>query len=103
VPILAAIAAFLTREEIIKWIAILVGVIAFIVFFAVAPLHALILSGLLVIFASLYFKVEPRLAKIAIWVGVGLIVVGTAALILPGLAQALRIYTSQLRKLLLGY
>jgi len=89
-------------EEMVKWLVVLVSVIAFLVFFALAPFHALMLCGTLIILASLYFKIGPKLAKVALYLGIVLIGVGAAAVIIPGVLAQLRTFASVLRELLIG-
>lgn len=60
----------------IRYLAVLIGLIAFLVFFALSPMHALILCGLLVMLASMYLDVEKEIKRIAFYVGCFLTALG---------------------------
>jgi hypothetical protein len=86
--------------NIIQWLAAIVGAIIFLLFFALAPLHALILSGLLVILASLYFKAEKSIQKAALYIGVGLMAVGMLGIFVPQVTRELLSIAEELKELL---
>jgi len=67
----------------VQWLVALIGVIAFLVFFALAPLHALVLCGLLVILGSMYFKLDKEVQQKALFLGVALMGVGVLAIFVP--------------------
>jgi len=67
----------------VQWLVALVGLIAFLVFFALAPLHALVLCGLLVVLGSMYFKLDRKVQQKAILLGVALMSAGVAAILVP--------------------
>ena len=60
----------------IRYLAVLIGLIAFLVFFALSPMHALILCSLLVMLASMYLDVEKEIKRIAFYVGCFLTALG---------------------------
>jgi len=67
----------------VQWLAALIGVVAFLVFFALAPLHALVLCGLLVVLGSMYFKLEKTVQQRALYLGVALMGLGVVAIYVP--------------------
>ena len=69
--------------EIVKYAAGLIALIAFLVFFAVSPMHALILSGLLIMLGSMYLKVPKEIRKMAFMVGAILMVIGVIGILVP--------------------
>jgi len=73
----------------IKYIAAAVAVAIFLVFFAVAPFHALILCGLFTVLGSMALKLEKENQQIAIIVGAVLMAVGTIAILVPQVSQEL--------------
>jgi len=82
-------------SRIVQYLAILVGVIAFLLFFALSPIHALILSGFLVLLASIYFNSDK-----GIYVGAILIATGFAGIVLPQFTEQLSALARTLRELL---
>jgi len=86
--------------RLVQYLAAVIGIIAFLVFFAIAPLHALVLSGLLVILASLYFKAEKSIQKAAFYVGAGLMAVGFMGIFIPSVTTQLLSLASELEELL---
>lgn len=85
----------------IQWIVVLIGVVAFLVFFAVAPLHCLVLFGLLIILGSIYFKVETKIQRMAFYAGIGLMILGIAGIFVPELMSRLLAVARQLKELLI--
>lgn len=76
----------------VQWLTALIGVVAFLVFFALAPLHALVLCGLLVILGSMYFKLDKTVQQRALYLGVALMGVGIIAIFVPSVSiELLRI------------
>ena len=67
----------------IQYLAALIALIAFLVFFALAPLHALLLCGLLVILAGFIFQTEAGIQKAALCVGLLLMAIGVIGIFLP--------------------
>ena len=67
----------------VQYIAALIALIAFLVFFALAPLHALLLCGLLVILAGFIFQTEASIQKVALCAGLVLKALGSIGIFLP--------------------
>jgi len=86
----------------IKYVVALIGLIAFLVFFAVSPLHALILCGLLVMFGSMYFKVEKENRKMAFIAGLLLMVIGVLGILVPTIKLQILSVAENLRELMTG-
>lgn len=85
----------------VQVLSILAGVIVFLVFFALAPLHALILSGFVVMLASLFFKLETNLQKTGLYLGVSLVALGFAGITIPAVARGLSLLSDGLEQLML--
>jgi len=81
-------------EKSAKWFMILLGVIAFLVFFAIAPMHTLLLFGTLVLLYSIYAKPESDLPYI---LGIAMIILGFAGIFVPKVALTLQSYSVALR------
>jgi len=86
----------------IKYLAALIAVMVLLLFFALSPMHALILCGFLVILATLYFKPDHDIQKTAFLVGSALIFLGFAAIFVPSVAHGLISTARGLRQLMLG-
>jgi len=84
----------------VQWLAALIGVIAFLVFFALAPFHALILCGLLVILGGMYFKLDKDVQQKALIFGVALMGVGILAIFVPRVGYELLTIAEDLGRLL---
>ena len=84
----------------IQWLAALIGIVAFLIFFALAPLHALLLCGLLVILGSMYFKVDKTVQQRALILGVALMGVGVTAIFVPSVGIELLRIAGDLGRLL---
>jgi len=78
--------------RLVQYLAAVIGIIAFLVFFAI--------SGLLVILASLYFKAEKSIQKAAFYVGAGLMAVGFMGIFIPSVTTQLLSLASELEELL---
>ena len=85
----------------IQWLAAVIGFIAFLVFFALSPLHALLLCGLLVILVSFISKADPSIQKYALFLGIAIMVVGGIGIFLPSFARTLLSLADTLKGLLL--
>ena len=83
----------------IQYLAALIAVIAFLVFFALAPLHALLLCGLLVILAGFIFQTEASIQKAALFAGLVLMVIGSIGIFLPSFAGNLLSVADVLKQL----
>jgi len=83
-----------------QWLVALIGVVAFLVFFALAPLHALILCGLLVILGSMYFKLDKEVQQKALFLGVALMGIGIFAMFVPRVGYELLRISGDLGRLL---
>jgi len=90
-------------SEIIKYAAALIALLAFLVFFAVSPMHALILCGLLVMLGSLYLKVEKEIRKMAFLVGGLLAVVGILGILIPAVKLQILSVAENLKRLMIQY
>jgi len=86
----------------VQWVAVLIGIIAFLVFFALSPLHALILSGLLLVLFSMVFKAEKEIQRLALYIGVALMIGGVLGIFVPGVMAEMLNLARQLRQLLLA-
>lgn len=83
----------------VQYLAVLIAVIAFLVFFALAPLHALLLCGLLVILAGFVFKTEVSIQKATLCVGLLLMAIGVVGIFLPSFAGNLLSVADVLKQL----
>ena len=83
----------------VQYIAALIALIAFLVFFALAPLHALLLCGLLVILAGFVFKAEASIQKVALCAGLVLMSIGSIGIFLPSFAGNLLSVADVLKQL----
>ena len=73
-------------SEIIKYAAGLIALLAFLVFFAVSPMHALILCGLLVMFGSMLAPKLPKdIRKMAFIIGCLLSFIGFIGILVPSI------------------
>jgi len=90
-------------SNMIRWLVAIIGLISFLVFFALAPLHALILCGLLIILGSMYFKLDKTVQQKAIFLGVALMGVGVAAILVPQVSLELLRIAGDLGELLRLY
>jgi len=84
----------------VQWLVALIGVVAFLVFFALAPLHALLLCGLLVILGSMYFKLDKTVQQRALFLGVALMGFGVTAIFVPSVGIELLRIAGDLGRLL---
>jgi len=84
----------------IQYVVALIGVIAFLVFFALAPLHALVLCGLLVILGSMYFNLDKAVQQKALILGVALMGLGVTAIFVPSVGYELLRIAGDLGRLL---
>jgi hypothetical protein len=84
----------------VQWLAALIGVVAFLVFFALAPLHALVLCGLLVVLGSMYFKLDKTVQQKALFLGVALMGIGVTAIFVPSVGIELLRIAGDLGRLL---
>ena len=83
----------------IRYLAVLIGLIAFLVFFALSPMHALIFCGLLVMLGSMYLDVEKEIKRMAFYVGVFLTALGALCIFVPSLQMALLSVAEGLRQI----
>ena len=83
----------------IQYLAALIAVIAFLVFFALAPLHALLLCGLLVILAGFIFQTQAGIQKAALCAGLVLMAIGSIGIFLPSFAGNLLSVADVLKQL----
>ncbi len=97
---MSALEALAKASEAIKWIAVILGLVIFLVFFALAPLHAMILFGLAIIALGLYFPTSD-LSKFTIFTGIMLLAIGTAGVIIPTFEIQIRSVAESFRELLL--
>jgi hypothetical protein len=88
-------------SEIIKYAAALIALIAFLVFFAVSPMHALILCGLLVMLGNLYLKVEKEIRKMAFFMGGLLAVIGVLGIFIPAVKLQILLVAESLKQLMI--
>ena len=85
----------------IKYVAVLIALVAFLVFFAVSPMHALILCGLLVMLASMYLKVEKEIRKLAFIIGGFFTGLGALCIFIPSIQMAVLSVAEGLRRLMI--
>ena len=88
---------FKPLAEIIKYAAVLIALVAFLVFFAVSPMHALILCGFLVMLGSMYLKVERKVRKMALLIGCLLSVIGVIGILVPAVGLQILSIARELR------
>jgi len=86
--------------KVAQWLLLLVAFLAFLLFYALSPLHALILSGLLLILASIAFRVEGDIQRLAIYIGAALMVFGVLGIFLPAVLDGMFSLARQLRQLM---
>ena len=91
----------LDLSEIVKYLAALIAVIAFLVFFASSPMHALILCGFLLMLGSLYLKVEKETRRMALIIGGLLSVIGVAGVFIPSVKLQILSAAENLRQLVI--
>ena len=85
----------------VKYLAVLIALIVFLVFFALSPLHALLLCGLLIVLAPFATKADPTVQKLALALGIGIMAIGTAGIFIPAFTQNLLSLAEGLKQLLL--
>lgn len=83
--------------DIIKYAVVLIALVAFLVFFAVSPMHALILCGFLVMLSSMYLKVEREVGKMAFLIGCLLSVIGVIGILVPAVGLQILSIAKELR------
>ena len=83
--------------DIIKYAVVLIALVAFLVFFAVSPMHALILCGFLVMLSSMYLKVEREVRKMAFLIGCLLSVIGVIGILVPAVGLQILSIAKELR------
>ena len=83
-------------NSLIQALGILVAVIIFLLFFALLPMHAIMLFGVLTLIASLYFKNDR-----GIYAGLILFAVGVLGIFIPQIAETLSVISRFLRELLI--
>ena len=81
----------------IRYIVVLIGIIAFLVFFALSPMHALVLCGLLVMLGSMYLKVEKEIRKMAFLIGCLLSIIGVIGILVPAVGLQILSIAKDLR------
>jgi len=84
--------------EMVKYLFLLIAAIAFLVFFAVSPMHALILCGFLVMFGSMYLKVEREVRKMAFIIGCLLSFVGFMGILVPSIGLQILSVAEDIRR-----
>lgn len=87
--------------EAVKYLAALIAVVVFLVFFALSPLHALLLCGLLMVLAAFATKADPTIQKLALCLGFGIMAVGTVGIFVPTFTRTLLSLAEGLKQLLL--
>ena len=81
----------------IRYIVVLIGLIAFLVFFALSPMHALVLCGLLVMLGSMFLKLEKEIRKMAFLIGCLLSVIGVIGILVPAVGLQILSIAKDLR------
>jgi len=84
-------------SEIVRYASALIALIAFLIFFAVSPMHALILSGLLVMLASMYLKAEKEVKKWAFLGDLLLMIIGVIGILVPSIGLRILSIAKELR------
>ena len=85
----------------IQVLSIIAGIIVFLLFFALAPLQALILSGFIIVLASLFFNLQEKIRQTVIYLGIALIVLGFTGIYLPAVARGLSLLSETLKELMM--
>jgi len=86
-------------EEMFKYSAMLVALVIFLIFFALAPLHALMLFGLMIILSTVAFgDLESSTARLLIIIGTLMMVLAIAALFVPKMLQGLLVASWTVRR-----
>ena len=88
-------------SEIVKYAAVVIALLAFLIFFALSPMHALILCGLLVMLGSLYLKVEKEIRKMAFIMGGLLAVIGVLGILFPAVKLQILSVAENLKQLMI--
>jgi len=88
-------------SDAIRYIVAAIALIVFLVFFAVSPMHALILCGLLVMLGSMYLKVEKEIRKMAFIVGGLITAIGVLGIFIPSLKLQILSIAEDLRQLMI--
>ena len=88
-------------SEIVKYAAAIIALLAFLIFFALSPMHALILSGLLMMLGSLYLKVEKEIRKMAFIMGGLLAVIGVLGILIPAVKLQILSVAENLKQLMI--
>jgi len=83
-------------ENLIKVLGILVAIIIFLLFFALLPMYAVILFGVLTLIVSLYFENDK-----GIYAGLILFAVGILGIFVPQIAEVLSVISRNLNELLI--
>ena len=85
--------------ETFKYLSMLVALVIFLIFFALAPLHALMLFGLMIILSTVAFgDLESSTARLLIIIGTLMMVLAIAALFVPKMLQGLLIASWTVRR-----
>ena len=84
-------------SEIVRYASVLIALIAFLVFFALSPMHALILCGLLVMLGSMFLKLEKEIRKMAFMIGCLLSVIGVIGILVPAVGLQILSIAEDLR------
>jgi hypothetical protein len=85
----------------IQVLSVVAGIVVFLLFFALAPLHALILSGFVIVFAGLFFNLQEKIRQTAIYLGIVLIALGFTGIYLPAVARGLSLLSESLKELMM--
>ena len=86
-------------EEMFRYSAMLVALVIFLIFFALAPLHALMLFGLMIILSTVAFgDLESSTARLLIIIGTLMMVLAIAALFVPKMLQGLLVASWTVRR-----
>jgi len=88
-------------SDLVKWLAIIIAILIFVLFFVFAPFAALIFCGLLVLLSAMYFGLKPKLAVKAFYIGLILIVIGVLGSWIPALSFELRLFAQKLKDLMI--
>ena len=81
-------------SEMVRYASVL---IAFLVFFALSPMHALILCGLLVMLGSMFLRLEKEIRKMAFMIGCLLSVIGVIGILVPAVGLQILSIAEDLR------
>ena len=85
--------------ETFKYLSMLVALVIFLIFFALAPLHALMLFGLAIILSTVAFgDLESSTARLLVIIGTVMMALSIVAILAPKVLQSLLVASWAVRR-----